>query len=196
MKRISAAEYVALQAQIKKPKKPKRQQETLNQKDYIQRLNAAGLGFFYRIKSTGTFDPIRRTFRKNSELVGLPDIAGFTFNDRQGVCLPVYIEVKLVKQVEKRRKILFKVKITNEQKDFLLKAYRAGCRAGVAFNYYDAIGIATGDMERYPRHPRTFCFLPQDELEAYAEEFKRLKHEHYLKAQDPVIKEVSWAARG
>lgn len=191
--RMSAADYQAMLASTKPRRKPKRQQESLNQKEYVRRLNAHNLGFFYRVKNMGTFDPTRGFFRKNQELVSVPDICGASIQNTKGGPVPVYIEVKLVHQIEKRKKLLFKVKITDGQCDFLLKMHRLGCRAGVAFNYYDAICIASGDGTRYPRHPRTFCFLPKDELEEYAAHYAELKRRHAENASDPVIKEVIWA---
>lgn len=191
-KRMSAAEYLALRA-AHPVRKPKRQQETVDQKEYIRRLNDAGMGFFYRIRSAGTYDPVRKTFRRNSELVGIPDIVGFTSQDRNGVCVPVYIEVKRVQKIEQRKKLIFKVKTTLEQNEFLLRAYRAGCRSGVAFNYHDCVCIAAADPTRYPRHPRTLCFLPKDELEKYAEHYAELKRIHAENASDPLVRNILWA---
>ena len=162
-------------------KKYKRQAETLNQKAFIKHLNENGYGFFFRIKTTGTYDPKRGFFRKNNELVGLPDIHGYTFKPQ-----PAYIEVKRVVRVEKRKKLIFKVQITDEQKDFLLKAFRAGCLAGVAFNLYDCISIVADNGSKYPRHPRTFCFLPREEWEEYAHKYASDKAIHAAIQADPV----------
>lgn len=189
MKRLSAAEYQQMAAAYpSKRKVPKRQQETVEVKSYIKFLNDNNFGFFYRVKSAGTFDPVRKTFRKNTELVGIPDIVGFTNKP----AIPAYIEAKRVINVESKKKLIFSAKITMEQKDFLLRAHRAGCIAGVAFNLKDVISIVSQDQVLFPRHPRTFFFLPLEELKAYAEEYRALIAAHAASAQDPVVRHVKW----
>lgn len=151
------------------PPRGKRQQESANQRLYVKALLATGLGFFYRVKNMGTFDPIRKVYRKDygQALVAIPDICGYrhrhTVKRLDPLAVPVYIEVKNVKGVEKKRKLIFKCKITDQQKDFLLRAHRSGCLAGVAFTLEDALAIAHDDPVRYPRHPRTYLFLDLDE---------------------------------
>lgn len=145
----------------------KAQRESQDQKAWVKALNLKfQLGFFYRVKNMGTFDPVRGFFRKNQELVCIPDICG----DMPGCA--VYIECKYVQGVEKKKKLCFKAKISDGQKDFLYRAHKRGCRAGVAFTLDDAIAIAASDPKRHPRHPRTWCFLPPAEQEAKAEAWK------------------------
>lgn len=145
---------------IKPPRRGKRQQESANQRQYVQALLMSGLGFFYRVKNMGTWDPIKKIYRKDygMALVAIPDICGY---DKFGRA--VFIEVKNVQGVEKKRKAIFKCKITDEQKDFLLRAHRNGALSGVAFTLEDALAIAHNDPLRYPRHPRTWLFLDRDE---------------------------------
>lgn len=188
MKRISAADYQAMKnAFPAKRKVPRKQQESIDQKAHVKALNDLNIGFFYRVKNMGTFDHIRKVYRKNNELVAIPDICGYLTSGQAA-----YIEVKRVLNVEKKKKLIFKVIITDEQKKFLLDAHRSNCLAGVAFNFYDCLSIVMNDPQRYPRHPRTYAFLPKDELESYAEEYKTLKSDHALNRSDVITAEVIW----
>lgn len=184
-------------APLNQPRKGKRQQESHNQRLYVKALLATGLGFFHRVKNMGTFDPIRKCYRKDygMALVAIPDICGYIFAHRMKrldpVARPCYIEVKNVQGVEKKRKAVFKCKITDEQKEFLLRAYRGGCLAGVAFTLEDALAIAHDDELRYPRHPRTWMFLDLDQagrtqLETIVSAWEAKKKALSRLKQDPV----------
>lgn len=164
------------------PRRSRKQKETQDQKIYVKALNASGLGYFWRVKTMGTYDPIRKTFRRNSDIRGLSDISGYRFNGGRAV----FIEVKWVRDVDKKRNLIFKTTLTPEQKEHLLRAYDAGCIAGVAFTLEDAVAIAHDDPERYPRHPRTFMFLPEVRLNEYVEKYKILKKAFTEKNQDPL----------
>lgn len=152
----------------------------------------------------GTFDPIRKVYRKDygQALVAIPDICGYRKPYFSAIlansggqpltkAIPVYIEVKNVKGVEKKRKLVFKCKITDQQKEFLLRAHRSGCLAGVAFTLEDALAIAHDDPVRYPRHPRTYLFLDLDEngrreLADRVAEYEAAKKALSRMKQDPV----------
>ncbi len=166
-----------------------KQRETLLQKAIIESLNYSGIGYFYRIKNLGTFDPKIGRFRSNTTDKGIPDICGFLKSARA-----VYIEVKFIEKIENRKKIVSKIKITQEQKDFLYRAYKSGCFAGVAFNIEDAIAIAKNDPEIHPRHPRTYQFLPDDELNVIVEKYKVEKAKFTELNKDPLAK-ILWASK-
>lgn len=170
-----------------KPRAKRKQQETLNQKAYVKFLNLKGFGFFYRVKNMGTFDP-RGFYRKpNETLVAIPDICGYTKTGRA-----VFIEVKYIVKLEQKKKLIFKAKITDEQKDFLYKAHMAGCIAGVAFDQGDAYDIAIDDFENYPRKPRTYFFMPDSWLEEYVEKYKAQRAK-LLKIQlDPLARILNY----
>lgn len=188
---MSAQEYLALRAAYPAKKKvPKRQQESILQKEMIRFLNGLNIGFFYRVRNGGQWDPTRKTFRKNAELVAVSDIVGWNKNGRA-----VYIEVKRTSSdVDKKKKLIFSVKITDAQKEFLLRAHKHGCISGVAFTEKDCLNIVMDDPVRFPRHPRTYLFLPRPELEEYGEKYRELLAEHAKSAQDPVIRHVKWAS--
>lgn len=169
-------------------KKPRRQQESVEQKAYVKFLNSLNLGFFYRVRNGGTFDPTRRTFRKNAELVAISDICFYLKGGQAG-----FIEVKRTQGIERKKKLTFKVVSTDAQKKFLLDAHRAGCLAGFAFTEKDCLSIVMNDEKRYPRHPRTYAFLPKEEHEAYALKYRELLSAHAEAAQDPVVRHVKWA---
>lgn len=177
---------------LTQPRKGKRQQETANQRQYVQALLTTGLGFFYRVKNMGTFDARKGIYRKDygMALVAIPDICGYIFSHRvkrlDPIARPCYIEVKFVRDVEKKRKLVFACKITDLQKEFLLRAYRAGALAGVAFTLEDALSIAYDDEDRYPRHPRTWLFLPAEELAQKVAEYTEKKKALSRLKQDPV----------
>lgn len=171
--------------QIKPPKRRRgRQQETANVRMWVRALNLKKIGFFFRVKNTGTFDPSSGRFRKDRgiDFVAIPDICGHL---NSGTA--VYIEGKFAEKVEAKKKLIFAVKISNDQKAFLLDAHRKGCRAGVAFTLDDAIMIATGEGLR---HPRTYLFLPTAELEAYAEEYAKKRRAQAEINQDPLARDI------
>ena len=175
------------------PRKPRgRQKESANQREFVRALNATGEGFFYRVKNMGTFDPVRKIYRKDygTALVAIPDICGYLFNHKvkrlDPIARPVYIEVKNIERVEARKKLIFAVKITDQQKEFLLRAHNSGCLAGVAFTYEDCLAIVKDDPVRYPRHPRTYCFMPRPWLEEYAVRYAEEKKALSRLKQDPV----------
>lgn len=190
-------------APLNQPRKGKRQQESANQRLYVKALLATGLGFFHRVKNMGTYDAARGIYRKDygMALVAIPDICGYIFQKRTPpqikmfehgpTAQPCYIEVKNVQGVEKKRKAVFKCKITDDQKEFLLRAHRGGCLAGVAFTLEDALAIAHDDELRYPRHPRTWMFLDLDQagrtqLEAIVSAWEAKKKALSRLKQDPV----------
>jgi hypothetical protein len=188
---------------LNQPRKGKRQQESANQRLYVKALLATGLGFFHRVKNMGTFDPIRKCYRKDygMALVAIPDICGYIDQRRKSSyadipgAQPCYIEVKNVQGVEKKRKLVFKCKITDDQKEFLLRAHRAGALAGVAFTLEDALSIAHDDALRYPRHPRTWMFLDLDaagraELAEKVDRYEKQKKVLSQLKQDPVASVV------
>lgn len=161
-----------------------RQQETVNVKMWVRALNLKKLGFFFRVKNTGIYDVKIGRFRKdrNQDFVAIPDICGHL---NSGTA--VYIEGKYTDKVENKKSLIFAVQITAKQKEFLLDAYRKGCRAGVAFTLEDAIGIAKNDPLR---HPRTFVFLPEAELNAYVEGYKERKRAQAKINQDPLARDI------
>ena len=176
-------------APLKQPKRNKRQKESVDQRFYVKALNASGLGFFFRIKSMGTFDPTRGVFRKNSDITGIPDIIGYLKNGTA-----VFIECKHVEKVEAKKKLLFKVQIKDDQKQFLLAAYLSGCRAGVAFNLDDCLAIVHNQPLAHPRHPRTLCFLPEPELTKKAMEYMENKKALAKINQDPLARDILLSA--
>lgn len=143
-----------------------------------------GVGFFWRVKNTGTWDP-RGFFRKDAttEFVAVPDICGYR---ARSPLLGVYIEAKFRDRVENCKKLIFSVKISEDQKKFLRNAHKAGHLAGVAFTLDDAIAIAMNDPKRYVRHPRTYLFMPEEEHEGIIERYKAEKKALSLLKQDPV----------
>jgi len=168
-----------------------RQPETANVRMWVKALNQLGVGFFWRVKNTGTFDPTKGVFRKDTttEFVAIPDICGYMHSGRA-----VFIEAKYREGVERVKKLIFSVKISNDQKKFLLEAHKRGCFSGVAFTLDDCIAIVRNDPKRYVRHPRTWLFLPEAEHEQicarYLEERKALS----ALRQDPVAS-VTFLAR-
>jgi hypothetical protein len=170
------------------PKPHKKQRESADQRAFVKALNLMRLGFFYRVKNMGTFDAARGFYRKHSDTVAIPDICGYT---KAGT--GVFIECKYVAKVEQKKELLFKAKISQEQKDFLLGAHRAGCRSGIAFTLDDAIAIAACDPMRYPRHPRTYLFLPEAEQEAHAAKYIEERRALALKNKDPLARDIHLA---
>lgn len=170
-----------------------RQAETADARAGVTALNQLGVGYFYRVKTTGTYDPTRRVFRKDTTAqVGIPDVCGYR---TRPPLLGVFIEWKWVHGLEKKQKLIFKVKISKEQTEFLLRAHRAGHLAGVAFCLDDAIAIAMNDPRRYVRHPRTYLFLPEDEHAMVIERWKVQKKALAELRQDPVASATFLARR-
>ena len=171
-------------------RRKKGQQESRDQRMFVEALNLKFRdGFFYRVKNMGTYDAARGFYRKNAELVAIPDICGYrslVMVHALGVARPVYIECKHVQGVDLKKKLCFKVKISDAQKDFLSSAYKSGCIAGVAFTLDDAIAIAANDPKRHPRHPRTWCFLTEQEQEEKAEAWKKERAALEALNQDPL----------
>lgn len=165
---------------------------------FVRALLTTGLGFFYRVKNMGTFDPVKKIYRKDygTSLVAIPDICGYVYRTRNPnwgcpakfpiTAIPVYIEVKYIKDVDRKRALTFVCKITDEQKRFLLDAHKAGCRSGIAFTLEDCLAIAYCDPDRYPRHPRTWMFLPEPELAIKVTEYQEKKKALSRLKQDPV----------
>ena len=172
---------------IKPPRTGKRSIENANQRTFVRALLMSGLGFFYRVKNMGTYDAAKKIYRKDygMALVAIPDICGYTRTGRA-----VFIEVKYIEGVEKKTKPVFSCKITDLQKEFLLRAHRAGALAGVAFTLEDALAIAHDDEIRYPRHPRTWLFLPPEELQPLADSWVERKRALSRLKQDPVASVV------
>ena len=166
----------------------KRQQESVNQKTYVKALNALGIGFFYRVKNMGTFDKERGFYRKPWDTtVAIPDICGYLKNGRA-----VYIEVKYVPKYEKKKKLVFKTQIGDNQKRFLYEAYKAGCIASVAFCLDDVLATVKDGTQDYIRHPRTYMFLQGLDdvlLEKIVEEYKaKISARRKLYDSDPLAR--------
>lgn len=171
---------------IRPPRRKRgKQLETADARAGVQALNKLGVGFFYRVKNMGTYDPVRGFFRKDlsKDFVAIPDVCGYR---TKPPLLGVYIEWKHVHGLDKKRKLIFKVKITDKQKEFLYGAHRAGHLAGVAFNLDDAIAIAMNDPARFVRHPRTYLFLPDSEHEIVIARYHEQKKALSKLKQDPV----------
>lgn len=156
---------------------------------WVKALNMLGIGFFWRVKNTGTWDPVRQIFRKDlaTDFVAVPDICGYLKSGRA-----VFIEAKYREGVEKMKKLVFVTKASDEQKKFLWEALQKGCLSGVAFTLDDCIAIVRDDPSRYVRHPRTWAFIPDyiDNQESkYAviiERYKIQKNALSQLKQDPV----------
>lgn len=160
-----------------------RQKETVNVRAWVKALNALGVGFFWRVKNTGTFDPTRGFFRKDmsTDFVAIPDICGYLHSGRA-----VFIEAKYREGVEKMKKLIFSVKISDKQKEFLRDAYHRNCYAGVAFTLDDCIAIVRNDPTRYVRHPRTWCFADPSLHASIIAEYVKQKEALAKLRQDPV----------
>lgn len=150
---------------------------------WVKALNQLGVGFFWRVKNTGTYDPVRGIFRKDlsTDFVAIPDICGYLYSGRA-----VFIEAKYDSKLEKKRKLIFKVKTTDKQKEFLLDAHCHGCRAGFAYTLDDCIAIVRNDPTRYVRHPRTYAFLPETSWPPVIAEYEANKKALAKLRQDPV----------
>lgn len=170
---------------IKPPRRRRgRQTETANVRAWVKALNQLGVGFFWRVKNTGTWDPTRGFFRKDlsKDFVAIPDICGYLKKDGTAV----FIEAKYIEGVEKKKKLIFSVKITNDQKRFLHGAHQAACLSGVAFTLDDCIAIVRNDPTRYVRHPRTYLFMPEEMHEKIIDRYKDEKKALSALRQDPV----------
>lgn len=163
--------------------------EAILQKAIIESLNYSQIGFFWKIRNGSTWDPTIKRFRANTATPGIPDICGYLKSGRS-----VFVECKYVEKIESRKKIISAIKITREQKDFLYRAYKSGCFAGVAFTLEDAIAIAKNDPEIHPRHPRTYQFLPDDELAVIVSKYAEEKKAFTEKNKDPLAK-ILWASK-
>jgi hypothetical protein len=168
---------------LKQPRPRKRQQESANQRMFVKALTSTGLGFFYRVKNMGTFDAKRGIYRKDygTALVAIPDICGYRKDGKA-----IYIEVKYVQKVEQKRKLVFACRITDDQKEFLKRAHESGCLSGIAFTLEDCLAIAHDDPLRYPRHPRTWMFMPQAFQDVKIAEWGETKKALSRLKQDPV----------
>lgn len=171
---------------IRPPRKKKargKQNETANVRVWVRALNQLGVGKFWRVKNTGTWDPVRQIFRKDltTEFVAIPDICGYLKSGRS-----VFIEAKYKEGVEKVKKLIFSVQITEDQKHFLREAHKNNCFAGVAFTLDDCIAIVRNDPTRYVRHPRTWMFLPEPEHAGIIEKYTKEKRALSALRQDPV----------
>lgn len=160
-----------------------KQAETASVRIWVRALNQLGVGKFWRVKNTGTWDTVRKVFRKDltTEFVAIPDICGYLHSGRA-----VFIEAKYKNGVEKVRKLIFSVKITDDQKKFLLEAHKRNCFAGVAFTLDDCIAIVRNDPKRYVRHPRTWLFLPNDQHERICAQYLLERKALSALRQDPV----------
>lgn len=176
-----------LPPEIKPPKRRRgKSQENADQRAWRDALNLLRLGKFWRVKTTGTYDPVRKIFRRDKTAdTGIPDICGYLTGGRA-----VFIECKFVEGVEKKKNLLFKAKTTVEQRDFLLAAHRSGCIAGIAFTLDDAIAIARDDSVKYHRHPRTYQFMPEDWQKSYAEKYMEIKKALARQNQDPLARDI------
>lgn len=156
---------------------------------WVKALNQLGVGFFWRVKNTGTYDPNRKVFRKDmtTDFVALPDICGYLHSGRA-----VFIEAKYREGVEKMKKLIFVTKASEKQKEFLWNALQSGCYAGIAFTLDDCIAIVRNDPTRYVRHPRTWAFIPAvipdhaGKYEVICKRFEEQKKALAALRQDPV----------
>lgn len=171
-----------LNATFGKPK-PKKQKESSLQRDIKEVLTRSNLCFISRIRNGATFDPKIKRFRSNTAEPGIPDLLGF----RKGTGQAIFIEVKYQDKIENRKRLVCKVRITEDQKVYLKRAHENGCLAGIAFTIDDALAIVHNDPGLYPRHPRTYGFMSDEWLEAYAVEYKEQKRIVSLEKQDPVL---------
>lgn len=150
---------------------------------WVKALNQLRVGFFWRVKNTGTYDPVRKTFRKDlsTDFVAIPDICGYLHSGRA-----VFIEAKYAADLDKKRKLIFKVKTTDKQKEFLLNAHSNNCRVGFAFTLEDCIAIVRNDPTRYVRHPRTYAFMPETAWPLIISDYEAQKKALSALRQDPV----------
>lgn len=167
-------------------RKSKRQAETILQKEIIEALHKLGLGYFFRIRNGATFDPKAGIFRSNTTVKGIPDIVGYTTLGRA-----VFVEVKFISGYDERKLIKHRNMLSQEQKQFLNNAHKCNAIAGVAYNMQDAIDIVNDNPIDFPRHARTYDFLPKaekNEMKSTCKEDKRVLSE---KKKDPIYHIVS-----
>lgn len=175
---------------LRSPLSPKshKQKESALQRLIIEVLNTNHYGHYFRIRNGATFDPKAGIFRSNTAEKGISDILGWTNHNPP---IAVAIEVKYFETIEKRRKVTHKVKISEEQMEFLYKLHKAGGRAGIAFTVDDALAIVFNNPEERPRHPRTWRFLPEEEYQEKVALWE--KHKDFPKNEtlDPVARVLS-----
>lgn len=161
----------------------------------MKALNLAGAVFVYRVRNMGTFDPIRKVYRRHSDHEAIPDICGYAKPTHTKVKpgTAVFIEVKYVAKVENKTKLRFAVKTTDEQRLFLLRAYRCGALVGYAYNLEDCLAIVHNDPDHYPRHPRTWAFLPEEEWAQKEVEYREKKKVLAKLNQDPLARDIGLA---
>lgn len=164
-------------------KAPKKQKESILQRDIIKALHVSGIGYFFRIRNGATFDPRAGIHRANTAEKGIPDIIGITTAGRF-----VAIEVKYLEKLENKKKLTFTVKISDEQKDFLEKIERLSGLSGIAFSIEDALNIARDNQILSPRHPRTYGHKTKEWRAAYEEKYKAAKAKLVAARKDPVNK--------
>ena len=104
------------------------------QNQIVQYLNQSGLGYFFTVDTKGTYDPVKKVFRrkgKNSMPNGVSDILGVS---KGRFCA---LEVKR-KSTRNRT--------TPAQDAFLAAVRSCGGRAGVCWDIESALLIVTGDL--------------------------------------------------
>lgn len=153
-----------------KKRVPKKQKESILQRDIVKALIVSQIGYFFRIRNGATFDPRAGVHRANTAEKGIPDIIGLTAQGRF-----VAIEVKYLEKVEDRKKITFVVKLRDEQKSFLERVESLSGVAGVAYTVQDAIDIVQDNPLLYPRHPRTYGHKTKEWRSSYEEDYHRRK---------------------
>lgn len=151
-------------------KVPKKQKESILQRDIVKALLVSKVGYFFRIRNGATFDPRAGIHRANTAEKGIPDILGLTDKGRF-----VAIEVKYLEKVEDRKKITFVVKLRDEQKSFLQRVESLGGVAGVAYTVQDSIDIIQDKPLIYPRHPRTYGHKEKEWRARYEVDYRRRK---------------------
>tara|TARA_R110000868_G_scaffold242882_4_gene498489 strand:+ start:1848 stop:2333 length:486 start_codon:yes stop_codon:yes gene_type:complete len=121
----------------------RKQNENSLQRDIVEYLNErSGLGCIVsRIKNTGTYDPVRKCFRKNQTEKGIPDIIGCSKDGKA-----IFIEVKMGEHAQ----------ISKEQLEYLKARAEKGAIVGFAHSLSDAFDIIVSDPINYPRKDRTY----------------------------------------
>jgi hypothetical protein len=102
--------------------------------DILTYLNGSKLGFYFKVNTTGTYDPVRKVFRtiKNKFIIkGTADIIGCDSNGRF-----VALEVK----TPARRKTA-----TEEQLRFLKCVSESGGLSGVVCSVEEAVSVVMND---------------------------------------------------
>lgn len=96
----------------------------------INALHAKKLGYFFTVDNKGTYDPVKKVFRKrskNSMPAGVSDILGITPDG-----LFVALEVK----TPQRRRV-----VSDDQKNFLKAILERGGVAGVVTSIDEALSL-------------------------------------------------------